>query len=255
MTYKYDSNLISVIVPVYNGEKYIRKTINSILAQKEVALEIIIVDDCSTDSTASTVSTYLNKHQNIMYQRLEKNSGVAVARNKALDLANGRYVAFCDSDDLWHEEKLKKQMEHIEKTGAKICFTAIDVIDENSKKIKSKRKIKPKINYKFLLKNTMIATSTVIVDRNHFGNFKMPLRRGGQDYATWLMLMRNGEMAYGVDEVLVSYRVRGDSLSANKFKSAKQVYNIQRVEEKIGCIRAFYNTCWFIFNALKKKLF
>ena len=140
----------------------------------------------------------------------------------------------------------------MKEVNAPFSFTAIEMIDEQDVLVKPKRKVKEKIDYNFLLKNTMIPTSSVIVDRMQLGDFRMPLRRSGQDYATWLQLLRNGAVAYGVDEALVQYRVGGKSLSSNKFKSIKQVWDIQVKQENISPIKATYHTGFFVLNALKK---
>lgn len=249
----YNNNTVSVITPVYNCEDYIGETIESALSQTYKDIEIILVDDCSTDRSSDIIKEYKYKYPDkIRYHKLEKNMGVAVARNTALDIAKGRYVAFLDSDDLWYKEKIEKQLGLIRKKNAAICYAAIEMIDEESKLLKGKRSVKEKINYKFLLKNTMIATSSVIIDRNKTGNFQMPLLRSGQDYATWLKLMRDGRDAYGANDTLVKYRVRSNSLSSGKLKSVKQVWTIQTKQEGISMISAAYNVCCFSLNALKK---
>ena len=108
------------------------------------------------------------------------------------------------------------------------------MIDENDNLLKNKRNIKETCDYKYLLHNTIIATSSVIIDRTILGDFRMPLRRGGQDYATWLMLLRNGCIARGINEALVKYRISSNSLSSNKFKSIKQIWEIQTQDEEIN---------------------
>ena len=248
----FQEDLVSVIIPVYNSEKFLKETLNSVLNQKYKNIEIIIINDCSVDNSENIIKSYCVKYKNIIYYKKQKNEGVAVARNLALDIAKGRYVAFLDSDDLWEKEKVEKQITLMKEKEAFISYTAIEMIDEHQNKIKSKREVQEIIDYNFLLHNTMIATSSVIVDRKKTGNFKMPLRRSGQDYATWLMLLRNGDKAYGINEALVKYRIRNNSLSSNKLKSIKQVFEIQVKEEKINLIKAGYNTLLFCINALKK---
>lgn len=245
-------DLISVITPVYNVQRYIGKTIDSILGQTFGNFEIILVDDYSKDESAAIIKQYCDKYPNIIYYRQEKNMGAAVARNKALEVANGRYVAFLDSDDLWLPEKLEKQMKLMKNISAPMTYTAIEMIDENNVLVKPKRKVRESVDYLFLLHNTMIATSSVIVDRKQLGDFRMPLRRSGQDYATWLMLLRNGAVAYGIDEALVRYRVGNKSLSSNKLKSIKQVWEIQTQDEGINKLSAGFNVLCFCFNAFKK---
>lgn len=245
------SDLVSIIIPVYNAQKYIKETIDSILSQTYENYEIILVDDCSTDNTANIIKQYSDNR--IVYHLQEKNGGAGVARNTALSIAKGQYVAFLDSDDIWESDKLEKQMNlHKENSACWFSYTGAYVIDEDSKKTNKIRKVKKSISYKKLLKNTMIITSSVLIDRNHCGDFRMSEIRSGQDYATWLMLLHKKGVAYGVCEPLCQYRVSSNSLSSNKFKSIKQVYNIQRRQEKINPISAAYNTCWFIFHAFIK---
>ncbi|MBR8719431.1 putative teichuronic acid biosynthesis glycosyltransferase TuaG [Bacteroides pyogenes] len=248
----YNNETVSVITPVYNVAKLIDRTLESIVSQSYKDLEIVLVDDCSKDNSAEIIKRYQEKYPNIVYHKQAKNGGAAVARNTALDLAKGRYVAFLDSDDLWCEGKISKQLTFMKEKDAAISCTAIDCIDEEDKPLNSVREVKEKISYKFLLHNTMIATSTVMVDRNKTGDFQMPLRRGGQDYATWLMLMRNGTICYGLNEVLSHYRVMSNSLSSNKWKSIRQVWEIHTHDENINKVSAAINVCFFIANAFVK---
>lgn len=251
----YDNDIISVIIPVYNAERHLEAALQSVLAQNYGRFEIITVDDRSTDGSAEIIKRIASEHPEIVYVLQEKNQGAAVARNTALSIASGRYVAFLDSDDVWKSDKTEKQMKLLADNDAAISFTAIEMIDPQNNLVKKKRKVKEKINYKFLLRNTMIPTSSVIIDREKVGDFKMPLRRSGQDYATWLQLMRGGVVAYGINEALVQYRVGQKSLSSNKFKSIKQVWEIQTKNEGICKFKAFFNVIGFTFNALKKYLF
>jgi teichuronic acid biosynthesis glycosyltransferase TuaG len=250
----YNNELISVIMPVYNVAKYIDKTLTSILNQSYKELEIILVDDCSRDNSAEIISKYTVNYPNIVYHRFEENHGAAVARNTALSLAKGRYVAFLDSDDLWCEGKIEKQLAFMQANNVAFTCTAMDTIDEEDKSLGSVRNVREVINYKLLLHNTMIATSTVIIDRNKTGDFQMPEHRGGQDYATWLMLMRNGTNCYGLNEVLTHYRVMSQSLSSNKWESIKQVFEIQTHDEHLSKISAGFNVLFFIINAIRKHL-
>ena len=251
---EYIDCLVSVITPVYNAEKYIEETLDSMVKQTYKHMEFILVDDCSQDNSAEIIKKYAAKHPKIIYHLQEKNMGAGVARNTALELAQGRFVAFLDSDDLWHPEKTEKQLDIMKKTGSPLSYAAIEMINEKSEVIKSKRNVKECCDYRFLLHNTMIATSSVIVDRVQLGDFRMHLRRGGQDYATWLKLLRGGVVARGINEALVQYRVSSNSLSSNKFKSIKQVWEIQTQDEKINKTAAAVHVVCFTLNALKKYL-
>lgn len=251
---EFESDKVSIIIPVYNAERYLQKTLNSIYAQTYQNLQIVLVDDCSKDNSEEIIRENMSKCSEITYYRQITNLGAGNARNKALEIATGQYVAFLDSDDLWKTEKIEKQLRLMRNERTPFSYTAIEMIDRDGNLIKKKRKILTKCDYNILLKNTMIATSSVVIDRNALGDFRMSTRRGGQDYATWLRLLKGGAVARGIDESLVQYRVTDDSLSSNKFKSIQQVWNIQTQDEHINVFKATINVCGFILNALKKYL-
>lgn len=254
MSRQFVEGRVSVITPIYNAEKYIKETMMSVFAQTYKDIEIVLVDDCSKDRSEQIITELQGTHPEIVYFKQPENMGAGAARNKSLELASGQYVAFLDSDDLWLPEKTSRQIELMKKKKSPFSYAAIEMMDENGKTIKEKRNIKETCDYSYLLHNTIIATSSVIVDRTVLGDFRMPLRRGGQDYATWLSLLRDGVVACGINEVLVRYRVSKNSLSANKFKSIKQVWEIQTQDEHINRIAAFFHVMCFGWNALKKYI-
>lgn len=254
MERQYIEDLVSVIMPTYNASRYVGQALESVFAQTYHKLEIVIVDDHSSDNSVEIIEKCKKEHPEICFFPLEKNMGAGYARNKALEYANGQYVAFLDCDDEWMPDKLKRQVECIKEKGTSFCYAAIEMMDEEGKTIKKKRNIRETCDYKYLLHNTIIATSSVIVDRSAVGDFRMHLRRGGQDYATWLNLLRDGTVAYGINEVLVRYRVTSNSLSSNKLASIRQVWEVQTQDEKINKIAALFHVCCFILNALKKYL-
>lgn len=244
--------LVSVISPVYNVEKFIEVTIHSVLNQTYSNFEFLLIDDCSTDQSAEIILRMAKDHPEIKYVKLDTNSGAGYARNVGIKQAEGQYIAFLDSDDCWKPDKLEKEVSLAKEKGAEFVFTAIEMIDEKGNVIKEKRKVKERVDYKFLLTNTMIATSSVLIDISKVGKFEMPLVRSGQDYATWLMLLRNGRVAYGIDEALTQYRRTEGSLSSKKTKNWKKVWNTQVKMEGINPIAAYFHCVLYIFNALKK---
>ena len=254
MTEEFSNSIVSVIMPVYNAAKYLETSLLSIVNQSFNNWEIVLVDDCSTDKSPEIIAKFQSQYPNIIYHRLEQNQGAAVARNTALNIAKGRFVAFLDSDDIWESQKLESQMAFMIETQAFASCTASDTIDNDGKLLGKIRNVIDVIDYKFLLHNTMVSTSTVMVDRNKAGKFQMPLLRSGQDYATWLMLMRNGNVFRGINQVLTHYRISKKSLSSNKLDSLRQIYQIQTQFENIGKISALINTGCFAFNALKKRI-
>lgn len=243
---------VSVIIPVYNCGKYISRALESVYAQNYENIEIVLVDDKSSDNSAEIILEHKKFHPEIIYYLQEKNQGAGVARNKALELATGQYVAFLDSDDVWKKNKLEKQIDFMIQTGTPFSYTAIEMIDKDNNLIKGKRNLKTECNYKNLLHNTIIATSSVVIDRGNIGDFRMSLRRGGQDYATWLMLLKGGIVAKGINEALVMYRILDDSLSSNKFKSIVQLWDIQRNDEKIAPLVVMFNIFLWGINVIRK---
>lgn len=248
----YVDDLVSVIIPTYNAEKYIDKTIESVLAQTYKNFEIIVVDDDSSDKTWGILKRMYRDHGKIYCCKLAENSGAAIARNEAMGKAKGQYIAFLDSDDVWLPRKLEKQISILKQEKKGFCYGAIEMIDENGKKLKNKRKITERADYKVLLKNTVIATSTVVLDRKIVGSVIMPNIRSGQDYATWLSILRKGYTAIGIDEVLVQYRRGKGSLSSKKIWNYKKVWRIQVECENISPLKATYNIFYYIINAIKK---
>lgn len=241
-------------MPVYNAGRFIGRALESVFKQTYRDIEIVLVDDCSTDNSAEIIKSYQTEHPEIIYHLQEKNMGAGVARNMALEMATGRYVAFLDSDDVWLPDKISRQISLMKQKEAQFSYAAIEMIDENDMIVKTKRSIREECDYYYLLKNTIIATSSVVVDRVLAGDFRMSLRRGGQDYATWLKLLRGGTIAHGINEVLVRYRLTAGSLSSNKLKSIRQVWEIQTRDENISESIAAYNVLCFIWNGLKKYL-
>lgn len=243
---------ISIVTPVYNAESFLERTILSVISQTYKNWELILIDDDSNDRSAEIISQYQNTDKRIRYIKLSENQGAAVARNQGIQMATGSFLAFLDSDDVWSPEKLSLQIAYMKDQHCDFSYTATQSIDQNDKVLKKHIHVPLRANYKTLLRNTVIATSTVMLYMPAFGSFQMPLRRSGQDYATWLMLLRNGIVAYGIDLPLTSYRITANSLSSNKFKSISQVFSIQTQNEHISVFKAAYNTTCFILYALKK---
>ena len=250
---KYEAGLVSVIMPVYNAARFLPAALDSVLCQTCKNIEIVLVNDCSTDNSEEIIRRYQQEHSNIVYHLQEYNQGAGAARNKALEIASGQFVAFLDSDDAWYPDKIDRQLALMSEKGSPFGYAAIEMVDEAGNQVKGKREIKEECDYKYLLRNTIIATSSVVIDRSVLGDFRMPLRRGGQDYATWLMLLRKGVVACGINEALVKYRLVNGSLSSNKLKSIKQVWEIQR-ESGVGICSAVCNVLCFVINALHKYL-
>lgn len=252
---KFEKDLVSIITPVYNAERFIKETIESVLIQTYTKWELILVNDCSSDQSVSIITEYCQKDPRIKLINLAENSGAAVARNTGIEHAKGQYIAFIDSDDTWLKDKLQQQINFMETNQYGFTYTDLALVDEAGKVIKEKVNIPQTFTYKELLKNTAIACSTVIIDRNMVGDFRMPLVRKGQDTATWLMLMRERHVnAYGLTNVLNHYRQVEGSISSDRIGALKRTWNTYYNLEQLPLPKALYYFGHYVFNAIARRL-
>lgn len=248
--------LVSIITPVYNCEKLIEETINSVISQSYSNWEMILVDDCSLDKSFTVIQKYMKKDDRIKYFKLKENSGAAIARNKALKESKGRFIAYLDADDKWSKNKLEKQVNYMLENNYAFTCTDYEKIDEKGNSLKIV-KIPKRVDYNLFLRNTIIQTVGVMVDTNITGKdlLIMPNIRRRQDAATWCQLLKNGYDCYEVPEVLSYYRVVSNSLSSNKFKAVKMNWYWYRKIEKLSFFMACYCFIGYALNAIKKRIY
>ena len=239
------NNLISVITPTYNCSKFIGRTIESVLAQSYKNWEMIIVDDCSTDDTRDIVAKYCEKDNRITYFCLKYNSGAAVARTKAMELANGDYMAFLDSDDLWTDDKLEKQLRYMNSNKINFSCTAYEQIDEDDKPLNKVIKTVKKTGYNRLLLDCPVGNSTVMYNVRNMGKFEVPNIRKRNDDALWLQMLKKEKYIYGLNDVLMKYRVRQNSISSNKLSLIKYHWILYRDIEHLNVFRSAFHICWW----------
>jgi len=245
---------VSVITPAFNASSSLTDTINSVLEQSFSDWEMIIVDDCSKDNTYKIACEFAEKDSRIKVIKHNKNSGVAVARNTALDTASGDYIAFLDSDDMWDSKKLEKQLIFMETGQYALTYTAYQKFQTNNGLRGKIIKVPKKMTANAIYGNTAIACLTVIVNRKMVGEFHMPLIEHTEDNCTWQSILSKGYIAHGLNENLALYRVGNSSLTKNKTKASKQQWQTYRQYYKFSVIRsAFYFTC-YAFNAIKKHV-
>jgi len=211
------NDLVSIITPCYNSSKYIAQMMDSVLAQTYPNWELLITDDCSTDNSREIVQSYCEKDPRIKLFILENNSGAGVARNKSIEEAKGRYIAFLDSDDLWRPEKLEKQLEFMQKNNYKFVTCQTLVIEEDGSLSGFSRRL-PKVSSWLEKYINFIGTSAVVYDTKEIGKFHMKPIRRRQDWILWQDILKVTKHAYCLMEPLSIYRNAAGSLSSNKFK-------------------------------------
>lgn len=244
-------DLVSIVTPAYNAARFLRETVASVQQQTCRDWEMIIVDDCSRDDTAVVIEELARKESRLRFVRQRVNSGPAAARNAALSAASGRFIAFLDSDDLWLPEKLQRQLGFMREVDAAFSFTRYRRISDDGSFCGSVVEVPPRLDYAALLKNTAIATSTVIVDRQRTGPFAMT-QTYYDDYVLWLELAKRGHVAHGLQQDLMRYRVVGKSVSRNKLRSARWVWHTYRNVQGLNWAKAVWCFMNYTFNALKK---
>lgn len=237
--------LVSVVMPTYNCAEYISQSIESVIAQTFSDWELQIVDDCSTDNTYQVVLPYLERYSNIHYHCLGKNSGASVARSEAIRRATGKYIAFLDSDDIWKKEKLERQIQFMQKTGAKMSATAYRRISVDGQSLGVVLVPPEKMDYRYCLRHSdPIGNLTVMYDQEELGKFVVPEIRKRNDFALWLQILKKTEYCYGMTEVLAEYRMgRGGAISTRTPQLAKYHWMLYHKIEGHGILRSMYEMC------------
>jgi glycosyltransferase involved in cell wall biosynthesis len=254
-----EKGLVSIITPMYKGAAFAGETIESVLAQDYQNWEMIIVDDCSPDGGAgiNVVESYAKKDDRVKLIASKENRGSSGARNIALKAAEGDYIAFLDSDDLWHPTFLSSQMQFMKDKHASIVFSSYRRIDENTKEeILSPFIVPDKVDYKSLLKTCPIFPSTAVYDVQKCGKYFFNEQLGSMrdDYVYWLAMLKTVDYAYGNRSILVDYRIRKDSVTASKKKVIKPQWNVLRKVEGLSLFKSAYCLgCWAVISYFKYR--
>ena len=245
--------LVSIITPCYNANQTLKETISSVKDQTYSNWELLIVDDCSQDDSISILKEEAKKDFRVKYTILEENKGPAGARNEALKKAKGKYIAFLDSDDLWLPDKLVKQVAFMEEHNLLFSFTNYRVVKENGCLTDQVVVGPEKIDFTYLLKNTIIGTLTVMLNAEVIGPIQMTnVRNCTEDFALWLSILKQGVTAVRLNEELAYYRKSSKSDSGNKIKSAKKTWNTYRKTQELNIFRTVWYFSHYSVNAYRK---
>ena len=288
------NGLVSIIVPIYRAEAYIADTIVMVVRQTYTEWELLLIDDCSPDGSAQVVRDTLreykwshrysrkqddketepeevhsvenegirtveeytdDKGRRILLISKEHNEGAAAARNTGLDVAGGRYIAFLDADDVWFPEKLEKELLFMKDRQAGFVFTAYEFGDEQANPTGKVVHVPAQLRYEQALSRTVIFTTTVLLDRESIPD-KLICMPGieSEDTATWWQILRAGNTAYGLDEVLAIYRRPARSLSSNKLTAIRRIWNLYRRQEKLSVIMSVRCFIPWAYRACMRRL-
>ena len=217
------SHLISVIIPAYNAEKTIEEAVDSVLSQTYENLEVIVVDDCSTDGTKRLLEDLADKDPRVRVFSNDANVGVLKTRLAAVHASFGKWIAFLDSDDIWEKDKLEKQVKLQQETASYLVYTGTGYIGKNGNSLPYVLHVPTEVAYKKLLKQNVISNSSVLVMKDvflHYTPVSEDEKDIHEDFACWLSILKNGHKVSGIDEPLVKYRVSNESMTGNKFHAA-----------------------------------
>lgn len=232
--------LVSIIMPAYNCVDYISESIESVQNQSYRNWELIVADDNSTDGTVDAVRSVTADDNRIHLLETDINLGPAAARNRAINAAQGDYIAFLDSDDIWYPDKLSRQISFMEQMGYDFTYTAYEKINERGEHMGVVISAPKSVNYSSMLyQGDPIGNLTVVYNAEKLGKFYVPDIKKRNDFALWLKIMHDCERAYGLDEVLASYRVRAGSISSTrKSKLLKYYWELYRDIERLSNIKS-----------------
>jgi glycosyltransferase involved in cell wall biosynthesis len=244
------SELVSIITPTYNAEKFIRATIESVQNQTYQNWEMILVDDASTDETVKIIQDFAEKDSRIKLFKLEKNSGNGFARNIALEKAVGKYIAYLDADDLWFPNKLEKQIQFLKENNLHFTFSFYDCIDEEGNSLNRRVEAPVNLTYDELFFCNYVGNLTAIYDADYFGKIVIEATQKRQDWRLWLTILKQIQVTKPVPEPLAFYRIRKDSISSSKFKLIKHNFGVYREFHGFNFVFSVLLMVRFLFTQL-----
>jgi glycosyltransferase involved in cell wall biosynthesis len=248
------SPLVSIVTPCYNAEIYIAQAIESVIAQTFTSWEMLIVDDCSSDNSNTIIQAYCREDTRIKCYATEKSSGSpAVPRNIGIEKAQGRFIAFLDSDDMWLPTKLEEQIPLFANVDTAIAYSYYEKMDAVGKRNNRIIKSADLTTYKELLKENIIGNVTAMYDIQKVN--KMYFEQvGHEDYLLWLTILKKGYVARNTNTVTALYRISAYSVSANKLKAARWTWKIYRQREHLSLLRSVYYFLQYAVRTFLKSL-
>lgn len=247
-------NLISIIIPYHKKKEYFATTINSIKSQTFKNFEVILIYD---DTNLDELSFVKNQLKKIKKKKLIKNKkilGPGLSRNKGIKISKGKFLAFCDADDIWLKNKLKIQLNFMKKNKLNFSHSSYNIIDSSNNKI-GKFEINSKISYNDLIQSCDIGLSTVIFDKKLFSNKnKFCELKTKEDYFLWLNIIKDIKFIHGINKTLVSWRYTKGSLSDSLFQKLTDAYKLYHYHKKFSNIRSVFYVARLSIKALIKKI-
>ncbi|WP_432798747.1 glycosyltransferase family 2 protein [Poriferisphaera sp. WC338] len=248
MAKQYQYGIVSIITACYNAEKYIADTINSVQNQTYHDWEMIIINDCSNDKSVEIIEKYIQEDERIILLHTDKNSGQSVTKNKGVEAATGQYLVYLDSDDLWDHIFLERMIHFMKEKDASLVTASYRRKTHDLSEDLGQFIVPIQMTYQSTLKSCALSCLTTMYDMSKIGKYYMPILKKRPDLALWLSIFKDIPCAYGLQEVLATYRIHGGSISRNKFSAASFQWRVYREIEKLSLLKASY---YFIHYAVR----
>ncbi len=244
--------LVSVIMPAYNAAAYIESAIRSVMAQTYPHWKLLVIDDGSCDDTCAIVMRLSKEDDRVTLLCNDHNIGVAETRNRGLDLCAGSWVAFLDSDDLWHPDKLSLQVQKMLREEADLVYTSYGIMDCEGNLCKSPYLVPDKADFDRLLKENVIGCSAVLISENLARTYRFAPHFYHEDYCLWLKILQDGYKAVGCKEVLMTWRLACGSRSFDKRNGACNRWRIYRKHLGLPLFKSVSCFISYAFNGIRK---
>ena len=252
MSINLSNGKVEIVLPNYNSAPYLKETINSIINQTFENWNLTIVDGNSNDETQKILRKYIN-HKKINIIFLKKNKKAGFCRNLAIRKSKSDYIAFIDSDDLWEKDKLFKQLDFMIKNKHSFTYTNYQPFTVDKKEKKFKEIVPEKLfTFEKFIRNTSIATSSMIVKRSVIDNIKFTSTKICEDYFFKCQILKKVHYAHCLSENLMKYRIRKGSLQSNKIRNLYWIWYINKNYNRLNFLDNLLSILCISFNSVKK---
>lgn len=243
-----DSPLVSIVMPAYDAARFISESIDSVKNQTFRDWELLVIDDASKDETDALVKEFIQEDPRIKLHSLPVNQGAGFARNIGIKASEGDYICFLDADDLWKPHKLRTQLDFMQSNNLSLSFSSYELISEDGKSMNQMVKALDSLSFSKLLRANYIGNLTGMYKSAELGKIYCPPIRKRQDWAMWLTALKKGGEAKGIAEPLAKYRVRRDSISADKYEMLEYNYKVYRKALKFSAVKSSFWISRFLYE-------
>ncbi len=241
---------VSIITPVYNADRFLEQTISSVLKQNFQDWEWILIDDCSTDSSAMILETISDPR--IKWKKASENGGAGKTRNLALEMATGRFITFLDADDYWNPEFLEEMISFMKNENAELAYSNYSRCDEHLKPVLADFLADKEVTFDNLLQTCRLSLLSSMYDSSRVGKEFFPVGSKREDHVMWLNLLKKIPTGKPLQKTMAKYRMHQSSVSRRKSQIMKDQYLVYRDFMKFSTLKSMYYTANWALNGFLK---